>query len=74
MRKIQILRPEIDVVFHKPFLCCIFFAVWALTFIRVGKIKYQYKVRSTFRDNAGHIYNKTVWYICIPKFKVVDSL
>lgn len=68
MKKIQILRPEIDVVFCKPFLGCIFFVVWALTFIKVGKIKYQYKVLST------HIYNKTVWYICIPKFKVVDSL
>ena len=70
IKKITLLRPEIEVEFYKPFFSWCYFIFAYFRFVKVFKMKYRYDVCSKLMKDAGHVYFKTVWFICIPKFQI----
>lgn len=66
MKKIQLIRPEVNIEFEKPILGRLFFVFFYFRLIKIGKIKYTVNIPSKLMKDAGHVCVKEMWYICIP--------
>lgn len=75
IKKIQIVRPEIEVGFKKPFLSRLYFLTILPKLFIVKKGKLNIYVNSTLLPgHAGHMKIQNVWFIGIPKIKIVDAI
>ena len=74
IKKVNFIRPEIEVKLCKPFISRLYLAFIFHRFVKVVRFKYTVNICSKIMKNAGHVTIKKAWYICIPKIKVVDSL
>lgn len=74
IKKIQIVRPEIEIEYCKPFWGRIYLAFTYPRFVKVVKMKCNINIASKLMENAGNVCIKRIWCICIPKIKVVDRI
>ena len=76
VKKIRLIRPEVEVDFKRPFIGRIYFAFVAfpqLIKIMVKPVKIKFNINPFFPDYAGIVRTYRVFFICIPKIKVVKS-
>lgn len=71
IKKIALIRPEIEVETSKPLLgwCYIIFNYFR--FVKFFKMKVRFVIWSKLLKDAGHIYTKPMWFVSIPKFQVI---
>lgn len=74
IKKINLYRPEIEVKFNRPILARLYLALVFFRFVKIARIKVNINICSKLMKNAGHVTIKKLWYITIPKIKVVDAL
>lgn len=75
IKKIQIVRPEIEVEFIKPILSRLYFLTVLPKMFMVKKAKLNICIDSALISGyARYVKTKKVWIVCIPKIKVVDCL
>ena len=70
IEKIMLLRPEIEVELRKPFFGWCYFILYIFRFVKVFRLKYRIDICSKLLKDAGHVYFRTAWFICIPKFQI----
>jgi hypothetical protein len=75
LKKLNLLRPEIEVEFSRPILgrLLLFFRFPSLCKIFKANICVNVAGRFGLVD-CGRMTLAKVWYICIPKIKVVDCV
>jgi len=74
VKKIRLIRPECEVVFLKrKFICRLFLALNFPRLIIIRRTKFRVEFRNVIPEYSGTIRTFNVWYICIPKIKVVKS-
>jgi hypothetical protein len=78
IKKIQFLRPEIHLEFkNASFIDWLWFIFAKLPqLIKVKRTTLECLIKAPFplcSENAGIVRKYKVWYICIPKIKVVKS-
>lgn len=70
IKKINIVRPEVEVEFHKGFVSWCYFVFAYFRFVRIFRMKYNISVYLKLMKNAAHVHFKTLWFICIPKVQI----
>ena len=73
VKKIQLCRPEIEVEFAKPIIGRLYFAFVYPRLIKVKRAKISIFVKSQIHKFGGTVYVRKVWFIVIPKIKVVKG-
>lgn len=75
LKKLNLLRPEIEVEISRPVLGRLWLFLRFFSFCKVIRATIGVKVegRICFAD-CGSVTLKKVLYICIPKIKVVDCV
>ena len=75
MKKLNLLRPEIEVETSRPVLGRLCLLAYLPKLIKVYRQNVCVNIAKTFGYvDCGTLTIKKVWYICIPKIKVVDCV
>jgi len=75
IKKIQIVRPEIEVEFVKPILGRLYFITLIPKMFMIKKAKINLCIDSKLMPGcAGHVKTHKIWLVCIPRIrKVIDK-
>lgn len=73
IKKIQLVRPEYEISFDRPFIGRLYLALWLPRLIKVKRAKFNIEIASPIHKYAGTVRTYRVWIIGIPKIKVVKS-
>lgn len=70
IKKVQIVRPEVDIEFVKPILGRLYFftIIPKLLMIKKGEI-HIYHDSMLLPGCAGHMETRKIWFICVPKIR-----
>lgn len=74
VKKIHLIIPEFEIEFvGNPLKCWFLLASAYPRMIKIRKGKFDIDIKSPIHKYAGTVYKFNVWFVCIPKIKVVKS-